>query len=391
MIDKNERKEKRKAKQRAIANQYKEGISGSEPEFGTDQHLWSESDRKTAIVGALNYYNSTWSIETRRKVLAEYIHDHGTKIHPLTLSIAWSQLKDWEVPQTLAAYCVMQTRGLEYTKKEKDYVTAEFQKLVDLSQSRKTEEQAKPAKMQKSIQDRVDDQTSVYIGAVEEMVDKFILSDCKTPPNLKDWFSEQSVKGVYAKRIAQFFTRNRDEINIALKKRDEQLVEGYANYGTTRLKALYAMYSGLVEDANAWGGVKAQSRKEPKRRVKSVDAQLRYIKYLPAYSDLDLTSIAPAKILGAGNLWTFNTKTRQLAWYKANDADGLKIKGTTLQNFDEQVSSLKKIRKPDAILHLIMGGQRPAEKSFAGIRAKTQKATGRINKYTILLRAHNIL
>ena len=101
-----------------------------------------------------------------------------------------------------------------------------------------------------------------------------------------------------------------------------------------------------------------------------------------------MKSISPTEIVGAGQLWVFNTKTRKIGVYHAQDAGGLTMKGTTIQSFDESKSIQKKLRKPEKdLLNILQSGKVALRNFMSNVRAKESKLTGRLNADTILLRA----
>jgi hypothetical protein len=97
-------------------------------------------------------------------------------------------------------------------------------------------------------------------------------------------------------------------------------------------------------------------------------------------------SIDPAKLVGATELWVFNTKYNVLAHYVAGNG-GLSLKGTTLQNFNES-SLQKKLRKPTDVLPNITGSTaKAAERAFTSLKTKENAPNGRINEFCVILRA----
>lgn len=83
----------------------------------------------------------------------------------------------------------------------------------------------------------------------------------------------------------------------------------------------------------------------------------------------------------------FNTKTRKLGVYNAEDAGGLSVKGSTLINFKQDTSVQKTLRKPESLLpEVLKAGKISLRKILPGINSVEQELTGRINDDTILLR-----
>jgi hypothetical protein len=108
------------------------------------------------------------------------------------------------------------------------------------------------------------------------------------------------------------------------------------------------------------------------------------------FPELNLVSIAPEKIVGALQVWTYNTKTKLLGVYNADNAKGLTVKGSTLQNFNEQTSIGKRLRKPEIVLPNVLGaGKVQIKKILPDLTTKETNLTGRMNSDTIIVRVTN--
>jgi hypothetical protein len=130
-----------------------------------------------------------------------------------------------------------------------------------------------------------------------------------------------------------------------------------------------------------------KSRKPRKRKAKSADQLVSKLNYAKDFAELKLVSVDPKTIVGANQLWVYNTKTRKLGCYNAEDAAGLSIKGSTIQNFAESKSIQKTLRKPAVTLpEVLKGGKVALRNVLTDIRAAEGLLTGRINADTILLR-----
>ena len=151
---------------------------------------------------------------------------------------------------------------------------------------------------------------------------------------------------------------------------------------------LLRCFATIVSDAEKLAKNVKKTRKPRKRKTITADRQVSKMNYQPQDTKLKLHSIDPMKIIGANQLWVFNTKTRKLGIYHAaSDGAGLGVKGSTLQNFSEMESVEKTIRKPaDVLPKVTEGGKVILRKLMETIKAKPKQLTGRINKHTILLR-----
>ena len=99
-------------------------------------------------------------------------------------------------------------------------------------------------------------------------------------------------------------------------------------------------------------------------------------------------SISPTNIVGTNQLWIYNSKTNEIINYTASDRGGLKVKGTTIQNFDKEISASKKlgVKTSHFIDRILEGGSITLNKVMSEINSKAGKVTGRINNNMILLK-----
>ena len=130
-----------------------------------------------------------------------------------------------------------------------------------------------------------------------------------------------------------------------------------------------------------------KSRKPRQRKQKSPEQLVSKLKYLDKFEELKLESVSPKDIIGALQLWVYNTKSRKLGCYNAEDAGGLSVKGSTILNFNESKSTHKKLRKPEVTVPQVLnGGKVYLRNALDEIKAVASPLNGRLNTDTILLR-----
>lgn len=170
---------------------------------------------------------------------------------------------------------------------------------------------------------------------------------------------------------------------------DEQLNEAYSYIPKPRKKLIYNALKLCIADIDRYiGNVKSSKPRAPrKKKPVSVERQINSLKYQKEFTQLKIKSINPQQIIGAQQLWVYNTKYDQLTVFNALSPSGFSIKGTTLQNFDETISIKKKIRKPKDILSKVLdGGKIVLKKLMSDLTTKPIEVNGRFSDDTILLR-----
>ena len=217
--------------------------------------------------------------------------------------------------------------------------------------------------------------------------DCFFVRDFKTVFDPYDLMRSLDIKGAHTKHILPVYQRKLEEIEEAIKGKDEQLVEGYSFLSKKELKEYASLLKRIIEDCGRIAHTAKLTRAPRKKKVKPVDKVIEKLQFKKEDNEYKAASINPTDIIGASQLWVFNTKTRNLGCYNATDVGGLNIKGTTLTNFNEETSVQKTIRKPEVVLPATLkAGKVALRKVLTDINAVEQALTGRINSDIILLR-----
>ena len=238
-----------------------------------------------------------------------------------------------------------------------------------------------------TIQDRIREKVSECVGELEGQIDELVESAFKANVSPYAIMHTLDIKGVHANRVIDAFKIKRQEFDEVMNTDDKELKEGYSNFKKIELKKLVAYCDQVIMDGLKIAGAATKSRKPRKRKEKTPDQLVAKMKLCVEFAELNLKSVKPREIIGAMSLWVYNTKTRKLGCYHAEDAGGFSVKGTSLTNFNETKSVQKKLRKPEVTLpEVLNGGKVYLRNAMDNIRAVESALTGRINDDTILVR-----
>ena len=319
------------------------------------------------LAKALNWYNSNKD----EKDAAKYLGVPVGIARDFT-SVAW-------VTRLL-------TRGYKLPKNSKLSYETRMKELEHIKQQRKGETGRDPEDAI-SIQERVRNKTEEIIGEMEGLVDDFGIRGNAADMNAYQWMIDNDVKAIHAPRIINHFRLQLLEPFAAAQGKDKALAEGYAAYGKKRLMNLLQCYANIIKDAERLSHNVSKARKPRKKKPVSFEKMVSKLNFKERDDTLKLASVNPVTIIGAQQLWIYNTKTRKLGMYNALDLSGLMVKGSTIKNFGSDSSISKTLRKPEKVLPVVAtGGKVSLRKVMDGINAKPSKLTGRINKDTLLLR-----
>lgn len=330
---------------------------------------------QTELTQALSWYAQNRDSKDATKYAIEYFKKK--------LKIPAPEAIKSQAP-TFGYVCRLVSLGAVLTDRNVEW----FDKTVDELKNAKAPV-AKEAKVANvvSIQDHIKRKAGECIGELEGQIDELITTKFSADVSPYGLMNTLEIKGAHAKFVIDHFKTRRAEYDEVLTTTDPDVKEAYSNFTKVQLKKLVAYCDQVIVDGMRLAGDAVKSRKPRKRKAKSPDQLVTKLNYAKDFAELKLVSVDPKTIVGANQLWVYNTKTRKLGCYNAEDAAGLSIKGSTLQNFAESKSIQKTLRKPGVTLpEVLKGGKVALRNVLTEIRAAEGVLTGRINNDTILLR-----
>ena len=166
----------------------------------------------------------------------------------------------------------------------------------------------------------------------------------------------------------------------------KQLAEAYSYKSSKEIKTTFKLFKSIVDACDIIITEQKTLRKPRIAKKKSATQLASKLKYKASDSEYGIASVGPDKLIGAVAATVFNCKNRKLGIYVAQDSDGFSIKGTTLHNFNDDMSFQKTIRKPDVTLGMFKSSTKAKSiKEFSLIKASGKTLNGRFNSETIIL------
>lgn len=241
----------------------------------------------------------------------------------------------------------------------------------------------------KSPAEIVKERSSDFIGEIESTIDTWGSGSYVDIEGYSAYNELQKIDAPYnlAKSVLDYYIPVRDEAHELVNKKTADLVEAYNHMTVKRKKEYLKLLNSIVEDVEKYLLSKKALRKTRKPKVKTADKQVEKVTYLKESAEYKLVSIQPSQIVGARRVYLFNVKSRILTELVCRLPQGFEVKGTTIQGIDEELSSQIMLRKPNDFLHIVQN-KTPLQikKERSALTTKSNKATGRVNKDTILLR-----
>lgn len=359
---------------------------------------WSESQFLRYFHSAMQYYR----MESNNKELkAKVIDWMGKNGYDRATISAFKKTKDNRCGTTVGAVAACLLRGMQSCRLDfnqgRDTATwlgAEIAKVI--AEGKDDIDDSAPVEVKSTgpvitIQERVRDAAMLMTEELENAYEAFQLDPEGFDPKafkVLNLLKGKGSKAAHARIIRDFYARDLAELEeLAGGKGDDQLKEGYSHRTKKQIKAFIAFLK-EIESACTMLMEEAKINRAPRKaKVVSKDKLVAKLKYLKSNEPLKLVSINPADIIGAKELWTYNTKNRKLGKYVASDFHDLGVKGTSITGFDEVKSVQKTLRKPlDQLKEFKAAGKVQLRKFLEDINAVDTKMNGRINAEIMLLK-----
>jgi predicted RNase H-like HicB family nuclease len=327
-----------------------------------------------------------------------------------------NRLPDWRIGAgshwAAAAHLLMTKPELvpdEYHSGIEQFVANLSEMGSKIAEERADAEADKPKKgYVPSIQERISEQAQDACDAIEEWLEGYITDPAKFDPNGFDFaahFANNKVTQAHARKIKKYYAGWLEEAELVAnmptpaqikkmrsdKKADEanQLREGYSGVKKAHAKKWLEALQNLIGACDMLIESSKANRKPRKKKAPSKEKLVAKLKFKEQDDRYQIVSINPLEVLDATELWVFNTKTRKLGKYVADEhAGSLSVKGTTIVGFNEKLSVQKTVRKPDETLREFKkAGKVKLRKFMSEINAVEIKLNGRLNADTVILKA----
>lgn len=351
---------------------------------------------------AMDYYRLESEIKTYKPIIIKWMESQGCTKADIA---AVKRVKDNRINTTMGAIAHCMLRGMtprrddfnngkdsaEWLRKQIVEVITQGKDDVDPEVAAAEKEEAKKVAYAPSIQERL---REVALGMTEE-IEKAYESFQTDPENFDpkafkvlNLLKSQQAKAAHARIIKDFYSRDLAELEeLASGGADEQLREAYKHRSRKQIKNFIAFLTEVKTACDMLMQEAKVNRAPRKTKAVSKDKVVSKLKYKKTDEPLKLVSINPTDIIGAKELWVYNTKSRKLGKYVAQEYTELGVKGASITGFSEPLSVMKTLRKPEEKLKEFKSAGKVALRKFLDdINATEARMNGRINEEIILLK-----
>jgi predicted metal-binding protein len=332
-------------------------------------------DYNINLTRALNSYNLDYDLKEAKRLLQEYSKKNELKVDV-------SSVADGAIKTTMGWVAALIMNGSRLQDSHVKQLETYIKSLSSKEKKPVTKNISRP-----SIQDATNNVINEYLGKLEWVFDQLYLAQIKTFDLYSDLKANQLPKQAVAS-VQEWIKEKMRYFLSVYESKDEQVKEAYASKSKKTLKKMLEELASWIPQAAKYGEFKLANRKPRKKKEKAPAVQVAKLQYLRECTELDIKSINPADLIGCTQLLAFNVKTRKIMLFRTESASGIKCKGSTLQNYEPELSVQKTLRKPpEQLKELLSLSKVQTRKFIENIKARESSVRGRINKDTLILRA----
>lgn len=232
--------------------------------------------------------------------------------------------------------------------------------------------------------DKVAEEANKIAEKIDKEIDDLFTLKSDGKFDVEVYLDNQKPTSAVCVRLMTYFRNFRKELHEVVANKDEQLAEGYIAYPRPRVKRiLHSFVEPMWEKLERLSKKAKAERKPRKKKEKPASALVKNLQYMKEFKDLKLVSVDPKKIIGASQVWLYNTKYKKLTVLIADSGAGFTVKGTTIYGFNVDQSKTKVVRKPELVLSEIT--KRKLAFHMKQMKTTEQIANGRVGEDTIIL------
>jgi hypothetical protein len=363
------------------------------------QETWDADKFSRHFRHSMDYYRLEHSGKDLKPKVINWMSANGYTKDQIK---AFKDTKDNRCGTTMGAIAANLLRGMPAVRADfnegrstAQWLGAAISKVIDEGKNDENEleegvVEVKSTVAQPSIQERLREAAIRMTEEIEDALEAFSADPEAFEPKafkLLNLLKGKQAKAAHARIIKELYVRQYNELTELQEGKCEQLKEGYSHLSKAQIKKITQFYNEILSACDMLAAEAKVNRAPRKVKTKPAEKIVAKLKFAKTYEPLKLVSISPTDIVGAKELWVFNTKTRKIGRYVATEYSDLSVKGTSIVNFDEAKSVQKTLRKPEEQLkEFKAAGKVQLRKFLEDIKAVDIKLNGRINEETILLK-----
>ena len=361
-----------------------EKYTGPEPQWDTERAVKMEqAEFDHFLRKSFYYYNYHYNQKDTKKHVVEWMQANE---YPKAQVSDFIRSPDRMLSMTACSIVMAHRAGMPMRERQMQFLREQIAYVLEQNEPAvEAEVTDKVAVKAPSIQDRLNEKTSEHLAYFEALYDEVVMG-ASIDPKAFDYLTANTVPQSQINKFVELFEKRKAEVGAGQGKLFEEHAEAYRHFKAADYKRHYAFLDSILDAMEKYRDVKRATKKARVKKSPSKEKLIAKLKYAKQDPVLKLVSINPVDIIGAQELWVYNTKTRKLGQYVAASSVGFAIKGTSIENYTAKSVS-KTLRKPDQqIADFMKAGKVQLRKYMEGIKATETLLNGRINADTVLLK-----
>lgn len=345
-------------------------------------------ERFTALTRAFNWYNYFYGKKEAKEFVCVYLDANDRAKDAKQIR----SLSDSQMRLTTGWLARMALMGLQLDEHEQIKLDNLIKELLAIKDEPKEEEVAvdenAPAKL--TIQDRLREKVSEFMGELDGLFDEFITSGAKLNADYKPvaLMRSMNIAPQMISLVKDRWAKNLAEFEDAVAGKDPDLAKAYDYMTKTQLKQCVKFCELVLADCGSYVQIKKVERKP--RKVKAVPPEKKAAKFKiqTEFAELKLKSLPAAQLVDKSEAWLYDSKKRKLIHLVADEyAKTFTVKNNTLIGFSTVETVQKTLRKPaEQLKQITTIGKPAARKYFKDIKATEVAWNPRGNENLIVLR-----
>ena len=345
---------------------------GEEPMFKTGQMV-SGSE----LMRCYNWYHIMSEAGDAKDYLVTYLTQQN---RPADVKKC-KTIPDNLLPMTACWIARLLSRGVTVPQTSIDFLN----KTIAALEAREEKKPAVETEVTRpTIQENITEKVNEFIGKVETLIDageEFDLYKVMTA----DQFPAR-----YVGRIKEFYEPFLEEAVLLVSGVDKELTEGFSRLSKKDKQLRVKMFENIIDSCDRYGSNMKKARAPRAKKPMSLDKKLKSFKFKQNDNELQLVSCNPADIIGASEVWLFNTGRNEVTVLRALDRGGLDVAKSSIINYDEKTSMSKKTTRKTAqknvLTQVLNGGKIILRKLMGDLKGTAIDIQSKTNKNTIIMK-----
>jgi len=302
--------------------------------------------------------------------------------------------EDWRTSSTLGSLVRIHSMGASLPESYMDFINKQIDIIVgfgkiNIENAVEEVEDDAPVVKKKNPSELLKEKTLAVMGEIEGFIDDHLEGTLDKNFSLYTHLKGLDAATQTAHDIIRAYREMEAELSELLVEKTEDLVEGYSHMTLSQQTKLLKLVSSFINDSEKFVLSKKATRKPRAKKATPATKQVEKVIYQKESAEYKITSTSPAYIVGATEVYLFNTKTRVIKYLVTNNNDGFIVKGTSIKNYDEELSFKKKLRKPEETIDSINKMTKlRALKALKALKTADKPTDSRINADTVILKVN---